>query len=1074
MTMRIPASILCFAGTLFCAASLPAVEPAQLFLDGLRERGYFDVALEYLDSVAQNPNVPVSFKETLTYEKGVTLVKGARFQRDGALREQQLDEGQQVLQQFVTSQPNHLLAISARSELGNVIVERARNRLEKAKKLSAAEKQTLYKEANSLYTEAITTFKALVDELKVKLQAYPAAMDPKKDAQRIAERDRYRQDYLQSQLLVAAAREEMIETQAKGSKEYTDTLTQAVEDYKDVYEKYRTRLAGLYARMYQGRCLAKLNKHKEASAIYNELLANPDAPEAFRTLKVKVMSLAVPSWNAQGLFVESIDKGGKLADSARPNEDKTDEMMSLRLDVARACKAYADELAKKNPKDPQIKQLLSLGRKLVTYATRFPGDYQEPARKLLPDFSAGDAEALARKEPQNFLEARTAAKEAVDAMQSANLLLKTLPGRIASTKDATEKADLEKQLEEAKTQVTTATQDALSYCRLALRYIDSESSIDDVNVIRYLLCYLLYSEGNFYDASVIGEFIARRYPDSSGARQCAKIAMACYLKLYTENQTDDKEYESDKIVSIADYIVQKWPDQPEAPEALNTLIPFMIREKKLKEAQDYLAKIPEDSPHRGGAELKTGQAMWASYLENSRQIREWESGEQPKPDDVDLAARKTELEDLKTKAKETLVNGVNRMKTSGKADKIMATAVLSLAQIYVDTNEPQKAVELLEDPAIGLLTLLKNKDPIVEEEGFPEETYKTALRAYISSLSAGGDAKSSIEKAKGVMQSLKDQMGESGQPKLVAIYVSLAQDLKRQMEIADPEVKKSLGVGFQTFLEQVAADATELNVLNWVAETYRGMGESFGANLRTVPKESLKAVQGYYDQAAKTYQKILDMGQKDPKFLPGPMKTQILLQLAKTKRSQGDYVSAMNSFESILKAQPMMLPVQIEAARTYQDWGGFKGSEENYVRAINGARPDKAKQGKYTIWGWGEIARMTAGKDQFKDQFHEARYNLALCRYNYAIAQKDAAQKTEKLKMAQRDIAITVGFYPDLGGDKWKGQYDNLLKTVQKALGERPVGLQALQPKATPASATPSAAKSAGAKTIPTSTASSK
>jgi hypothetical protein len=212
------------------------------------------------------------------------------------------------------------------------------------------------------------------------------------------------------------------------------------------------------------------------------------------------------------------------------------------------------------------------------------------------------------------------------------------------------------------------------------------------------------------------------------------------------------------------------------------------------------------------------------------------------------------------------------------------------------------------------------------------------------------------------------------------------------------------------------------------------------------------------------------------------MKTQILLQLAKTKRSQGDYVSAMNSFESILKAQSMMLPVQIEAARTYQDWGGFKGSEENYLRAINGARPDKSKNGKYTIWGWGEIARMTASKDQFKDQFHESRYNLALCRYNYAIAQKDAKQKTEKLKMAQRDIAITVGFYPDLGGDKWKGQYDNLLKTIQKALGERPVGLQALQPKSAPGgtpattggtagrAASAPATPAAGAKTVPTST----
>ena len=232
---------------------------------------------------------------------------------------------------------------------------------------------------------------------------------------------------------MAAAREEMIETVEKGSKEWTDTLTQATDDYKEVYEKYRTRLAGLYARMYQGRCLQKLNKHKEASAIFNELLANPDTPDAFRTLKVKVMALAVDSWVAQGLHLEIIDKAGKLVDSARPTEDRTDDMMGMRLAVARAHKAYADELEKAKPRTTRkSRSTLTNGRKLVTYVQKFPGPHQEAARKLLPEFTGGDAETVAeRKEPKTFLEARTLAKEAIDAMQTSNLLIKTLPPRIA-------------------------------------------------------------------------------------------------------------------------------------------------------------------------------------------------------------------------------------------------------------------------------------------------------------------------------------------------------------------------------------------------------------------------------------------------------------------------------------------------------------------------------------------------------------------------------------------------------------------------------------------------------------------
>ena len=122
------------------------------------------------------------------------------------------------------------------------------------------------------------------------------------------------------------------------------------------------------------------------------------------------------------------------------------------------------------------------------------------------------------------------------------------------------------------------------------------------------------------------------------------------------------------------------------------------------------------------------------------------------------------------------------------------------------------------------------------------------------------------------------------------------------------------------------------------------------------------------------------------------------------------------------------------------------------MKAIVGTRQDE-KTKRNVFWGWGEIASKTANNPQFKEQFHEARYNLALCRYNYAVAQTDAAAKKKQMEMARRDIAITAGFYPDLGGDTWRNQYDNLLKNVQKALGEKPNGLAGLKSSATAAEA---------------------
>lgn len=1046
------ASLAAVAATLFVwslgTSAASAAEPAQQFLDGLRDRGYFDMAVEYLDQAAANPAVPVEFKQRLQYEKGVTLVAGARSQRDPALRELQLDEGQKVLTAFIAQQKDSVLVISARQNLGNVIVERARTRLEKSKKAAAADKTTLIGDSRKLYTEGLAVFEGLVKELQETLKGYPAALDPKKDARRIEERDQYRTDYLQALLLVAATREEMAETYDAKAKEFTDTLTAAAKDYGDIYTKYRTRIAGLYARLYQARCLQKLGKHKDATAFFNEILANPDSPE-FRTLRNKAVSMAVESWNEQKLYAETLAKGLPVVDGASPADDRTDEFMAMRIAIAKAAKLYSTELKTKNPKDPQIKKLLTDGRKLVSYVAKFPGDYQDIARRMLPDFTGGDAETIAeRPEPKSFAEAREAAKQAIDAMKSSELVLKMVPPRIATVKDPKEKESLTAQVEEAKTGVQTAREDALRYLRLAIRFADGETDIADLNLVRYLLCFFLFTDKQYHDSVVLGEFIATRYPESQGARQCAKIAMASYIQMFAENKTDDKSYESAHIIEVADYIVKKWPDQPEAEEALNTLIPFMIREKRIAEAEEYLAKIPVESQFRAIAELKTGQALWGTYLETSRELREWENGTTEMPAGTDLAKTKAELEQLRSKAKTTLENGVNRMKASGEISKWVTDAVLYLSQIYVETGEAPKAVALLEDPKVGGLTLLTANDPSTQREGFAEETYKTALRSYISSLAASTDADATVQKAKGIMASLKERMGTTadGQQKLVSIYYSLARDLQGQMERAEPAAKSALGKGFEAFLGQVGKDATELQVLNWVAETYRGMGESFAtADSTKVSPEAKK----YFEQAVGMYNKILDMGKSKQGFLSPGMTTQIQLQAAKTKRSLGDYKGAVDEFESILKTSNTNLVVQQEAARTYQQWGAL-GFPDRYNDAIFGARPDKSKNDKRTIWGWAQIAAMTSSQPKYRDAFFEARYNLAVSRFGMANTTKESAKKDELLERAKRDISLMVTLYPDMGGDKWRAQFDSLCKKVQTAKKQPPIGLKEFPTRTAP------------------------
>jgi hypothetical protein len=503
--------------------------------------------------------------------------------------------------------------------------------------------------------------------------------------------------------------------------------------------------------------------------------------------------------------------------------------------------------------------------------------------------------------------------------------------------------------------------------------------------------------------------------------------MASYLKLYAESEEDDRAFASGRIIDVANYITQKWPDHPEAVEALNTLIPFMIQAGDLDAAEKYLNDIPEDSPKRGQAEIKTGQAMWSAYLQGMQKLRELESGEPPEAGGT--PPDKAALDQLKERAQTVLEGGVNRMKQSGKVDQSTATAALSLAQIYVDTDQTDKAVALLEDAQVGPLALVNANSPAAQREGYAAEVYKTALRAYISSLATAKDSDAVIKKATGVMDAMKAAIE---QKQLISIYVSLARDLEKQMELAVPATKKALSKGFETFLKQLRNGATEFSVLNWVAETFSSLASGFdmGQQLTAEAKQ-------YYEEAAATYDVILEK----VKFDDPNLRTQVRLRQATTNLRLLKFTAARDIFKELLLEKESMLNVQVEAAKMYQQWAAFPGSEKLYMKAMAGSEAHP-KTGKNIIWGWGRLFQVTAKYEEFRNIFHEARYNLAVCRYEYGKTMKSPGDQEEQYKKAKDAILQTQQLYGT--GPEWKAwepKYDALLKKIQKTLREPADGL---------------------------------
>jgi hypothetical protein len=459
----------------------------------------------------------------------------------------------------------------------------------------------------------------------------------------------------------------------------------------------------------------------------------------------------------------------------------------------------------------------------------------------------------------------------------------------------------------------------------------------------------------------------------------------------------------------------------------------MIRNGRLDEAEDYLQRIPETSTRRGEAELRTGQALWNEYLASIQKQR-------------DAAADKSnaeQLEKMKQRSQALLTQGVERMR---KADPspLLIQAVLALAQSYIDANQAAAALELLEDPKIGAKTLADANDPLITgTPGLAEYTYRVALRGYVANLADADDGAAMIERADNTMKLLEKTVGDAAQDRsrLVNTYRLLAQDLRRQIEIAPAQERAALSQSFDLFLEKIANSSSEFNILNWVAATYADMGDGFDENGTTLST----AAQRYYEKSVAGYENILEMNRQGTIVLEPQLVTQVRMRLASIQRRLGAYEQAIQAFTEILTTNNMMVNIQVEAARALQA-GATAGQTSWYDRAVRG--DSRGPDGKQVIWGWGKISKIAAAqmyrgpeyKAKYQDTFYDARLQMAQCQYEKSI-RASGAQKNKYLSSAKQVLQSTARLYPDLGGPKWQASYDKLMKSVQAALGKPTTGL---------------------------------
>lgn len=1002
-----------------------AIEPYAQFLAGLRDRGLYELALDYLDSMRSSPLVSEQQKSEMPFEEGRLLTELARTERDSAAKSKLLDRARDRFDAFIKANPSNPLAPKAEIELGEVLVVRAHDLFDQAQRpANLKKKDKLLTDSREVLQEAKRIFEGAETKMIEEAKKYPVHTRPK-EAHLAEARKQATAEAVRAQLYTAGIPFELAKTYPEASEERKKLLQESADKYDKLYSKNSNKLAGLISRMKSGQCYQEMGDTKRAVGMYEDVFTKGgDEEPMVRDLKTETLCYALRCWvsDNEKAYEIAADRGEKWLERATAAMERTPHGLTIHYYVGLAHKLVADSLEAKED-DARKKAEFNLARKNLAFAAKYPGSYRDEAKLLYAKLPGVEGE-IENKEPTNFAEARDLGREMLDRVQEKQ-------NQIAQAGLMRDEANLSKY----KTELAELRKQTLVYLRKAIELRDENTPIDDINTVRQLQAILDFQVEHYYEAAVLAEFVARHYSSSPVGRSCAAIAMAAYQANARKPMGVQKDFDKQKMIELAELITRTWPGQKEADDAWSVLMHAALIDGDLAKAREYLEKIPANSPRRGDSELRLGQELWRSYTIASRKPAE----ERPP---------QTDLDNMAATARQTLDDGVKRMSAAleaegGEVNATLAGAALSLAGIYLEAGQAPLAVELLNNDKIGPVTLAKANHPATQSQGgrfnYRIEAYKLALRAAV--------ATEALDRAEEIMAELEKLSAESGDAdaagQLTRIYVAMGRELGEQVDRLRQENKTDelakVSKGFQTFLERISArdKGVTFSSLNWVAETFLSLGGGYDE----VGKDLNPEAKTYYEKAYQTDEKLLASMAADKSFGPAGAELAVKLRMARTRRRMRDFKQARDLLVQVLKEKPNVLDVQVEAALNYQEWGREK--PEYYQTAIKGAGK-RANQPDKLIWGWSLISRRTqAARDRHqKDVFYEAIYNQAKCEFLFAKHQKGDA-KTKSLNAAEQAVLYVYRVRPELGGPEWHEKFNNLLKIVQEAQGKKAVGLPA-------------------------------
>ncbi len=252
---------------------------------------------------------------------------------------------------------------------------------------NAAERDALRTQAREDFAAAREIYQEDHDRYKKEYDKFDKFI-PKEQKEKYEARELAFRRYIQAQLRLALLLYEEAQNWDKGSAENRKLLINAADAFETIHARYRQMVAGLYARMWEGKCFEERDDLAKALGLYNELLGHggdkPSPPLAVLQDQVRHFRLICLNRDERKDYQIVIREAEEWLEH---NEEKgaTPAGLGIQWELARALEFQASNTKKAAEKKPLLERALAAAKAV----SDVPSEYKEAAEAMIERLEPG-------------------------------------------------------------------------------------------------------------------------------------------------------------------------------------------------------------------------------------------------------------------------------------------------------------------------------------------------------------------------------------------------------------------------------------------------------------------------------------------------------------------------------------------------------------------------------------------------------------------------------------------------------------------------------------------------------------